>query len=183
MGENQNAVSVTSQDRTVEWQFARWLEEMNDELSLIEHDLKGEYADYSNPEAPVWKMSGDKTMNEKGVRYIVGELRSLCNKNVFMSNLEKDTNRVYAILVSYLNTITDTLLYNNREYELDARYLDSVVEKCANFAEFALRRSLYAGERAFMRGTQSVTRLERNESGGGGGGVIGSMFRKVGGGR
>ena len=175
-----NVSQVQTYGRPIESEFAKWLEQLHEELGLLEHDLKGEYLDTSDANKPVWRLSGEAVMSERGVRYLVGELRTVCNKNVFMSNLEQDTERIYDILVSYLNTITDNLLYNHTTYGLSAKHLDSVVEKCANFMEFALRRPLYAGERGFMKETQSVSRIESMNQPGviqGVLGGIGSIFR------
>jgi len=159
MSEQQAPQQNVNINRPVDAEFAKWLEQLSEELLYLEHDLRGEYLDQTG-ERPEWIRSGEEVMNERGIRYIIGELRALANKNTFMSNLERDTDRVYDILVSYLNTITDNLLLNHVEYSLNSRHFDSVVEKCANIMEFALRRPLYAGERGFMKDSQTIHRIE-----------------------
>lgn len=148
--DQQQASPIINYSRPLETEFAKWLEDFNNELLFLEYDLRGEYLDQSE-DPPKWRASGDRMLNEKGIRYVIGELRSLCNKNTFMSNLERDTTRVYEIMLSFTNTVTDNIFYNQHEYGVEARHLDSIVEKCANITEFALRRPLYAGERGFIR--------------------------------
>lgn len=172
------AVNV-SYSRNVDAEFSRWAEQFNEELLYFEHDLRGEFLNQKG-DTPKWEAGGDRVLNEKGIRYIIGEIRSIANKNTYLSNIEEaDRNRIYAIIVSAINTITDNLLFNHVEYELDARNLDSIIEKCANMIEFAVRRPLLAGERRFLKDTHTSSEVVNRQEGGGGGpiGGIMSIFR------
>lgn len=154
-----------SYSRNIDAEFSRWAEQFNEELLYFEHDLRGEYLD-TKDNTPNWKVGGDRLLNEKGIRYLIGDLRSIANKNTYLSNIEEsDRYRIYDIIVSSLNTITDNLLFNHQEYALEARNLDSIVEKCANIIEFSVRRPLLAGERRFLKDTHTSSEsVVRNEA-------------------
>ena len=177
--QSSQAVNLTY-SRNVDAEFSRWAEQFNEELLYFEHDLRGEYLKQpDNGEAPEWTIGGDRVLNEKGIRYIIGELRAIANKNTYLSNVEeRDRGRINEMVVTIICTITDNLLFNHEAYQLEARHLDSLVEKCANIIEFAVRRPLLAGERRFLKDTHTSSEsVVRNNEGQGPVGGIMSIFR------
>lgn len=179
MAEEQATQTPTiSVQRPLDGDVTKWIEQFNEELIYLEHDFKGEYLDQSG-DTPKWVGVNNAVLNDKGIRYIIGEIRSIANKNTFLSNLEeRDRERVYDILVSILNTITDNLLYNHRTYDLDYRNFDSIVEKCANILEFAIRRPLLAGERRFLKDTSTEHRIVNTGPVGQAAGGLMSIFKR-----
>lgn len=148
--------NTTSYSKPLDADFSKWLEQFNEELLLLEHDLRGDYV-AQEANQMVWKASNHRLMNERGIRHVTGYLRSIANKNTYVSNLQNE-DAVMRIALSATQTLTKTLFLNSDAFDLDINYFDDIIERCANICELALRRPMFAGEREFLGNTEGSVR-------------------------
>ena len=120
--------------------ITRWQLDLENLFEEIEHDLRGERR---NPETGVWeKIKGtyfDKNLgrdveisdkplvNDYGIRNIITTLRSLANKNTFLSNLDEDDIERNMILIDY--AITNHLVMGVVTYGIEKRNLGIIKER------------------------------------------------------
>jgi len=132
-------------------QLGRWVESADDLLQLLEYDLACKHIVYKeNKDGGIttdWiRDEGvEPLMNEQGIRFIIGKLRTVCSRNTFLSDL--DENRVYQIGLLTSMSITANLYVRMKEFGVkDTITCDLIIEEINNVMELALRRAINRGE-------------------------------------
>lgn len=154
--------------------FNRWLEQADDLLAYLEHDLRSDSL-VDREGRLQWVTTGQPLLNEKGIRFIISSLRHICNKNTYMSNL--DQKRVNTICLFTANSITKALFFNWREFGVSPDYYDVIIEKVNNVLELALRRGMNEGERKFLKSVEHIQRIIEQPQEQGQGGIF-NIFSK-----
>lgn len=135
--------------------FNRWLEQSDDILNLLEHDLRGDIL-IEDKTGIYWESKGKPLLNEIGIRFVVGYLRHFANKNTYMSDLGED--RVGEICLATTLSLTDALFFRWVEFGINPDNFSVIVEHVNNIIEFAARRAMHGGERKFLKQTENIVR-------------------------
>ncbi len=148
-----------------------WYMEFAEDLSQMEHWLKGEYFDASDTVTP-WKKLGEPLTNETGVVFIMGYLRGTgLSKNKIMTNFpnwDSAMNRIRGVCC----TLNETML---KHYCLDDWGLTLISIKAINEYAFDLvfsttLRALGGNEnRRIRETTQTATNIIQGNRPGGDG--------------
>ena len=140
--------------------FNKWLEQSDDILNLLEHDLRGDVL-IEDKGGIFWQRKGRPLLNDYGISFVIGYIRHFTNKNTYMSNI--DDRRVSTICLTTSIAITDALFYRWREFGISPDNFGVIVEHINNFVEFAARRAMGGGERKFLKQTESIIRHYANQ--------------------
>ena len=131
---------------------ARWLESIEHELMLFEHDLKNErlviYQNEDGSHIQVWEKipNTQPMLNENGVQFIISSLRMVATKNTFLGNLEE--KRIMQICMLNSMTISTKLYTNMKKFGIDSVHTcDYLVDRINDFMEMAFRRALRGEEK------------------------------------
>jgi len=140
-GENQNQLFQQSQfQRSDMASIVVWLGQMDHQVALFEHDLRGEEYKQSDTGGE-WKVSGKAKMNEEGIRFVISTLRSVvCTPNTYYSII--DENRLNEMCFHFATDVASNLGLNMKRYGLSFNDYAIINEKFQWIMELALRRSL-----------------------------------------
>lgn len=91
-----------------------------------------------------WVKYSDPLMNKQGLAVVESWMRSLLNRNTFLSALHNELS-ADNILRSNLDDLTVQLALNYHEYDIDLIKLDHIISLIANYTQFAVYRSVISG--------------------------------------
>jgi len=140
-------------------EFTKWTLKFEDLLDLIGHDLRGERfngIDTLNGKE-IWDKVGVPVLNENGINYIIGKLRSITNKNTYMSSLTE--RQAYRIAESTCHAIELTLFLQGKNFELDPQNFATIMDTIRNTAELALSRPIEGEERRTIWKAETINRI------------------------
>ncbi len=122
--------------------------DMSTTIEFIEHDLKGEHLtveiDQEGNKVPVWKSSGMRMVNDKGVRAIISLLHSYLNVNTFLSVVGEE--QIEAIMSRFHLNLAGLLIDNQEEFEISNEYLYILEGKLTDIVWLALLRASKGGK-------------------------------------
>ena len=163
----------------IDEKFGRWIESSDDLVTALVHDLKCQQQIFEQDpgtgeirERWVTSKGTKPLMNDEGIMFVVSEIRSMCNKNTYFSNLEE--KRVFDICRFTSISITNNIYSKLKRFGIqDTILADNIVEKINNTMELALRRAMGAKERSGLLKTfttseniQSIPKSQQQGSGG-----------------
>jgi len=114
----------------------------------IEHILKGEEYD---EEKEKWFKKYDALMNDKGIRSLMIDIKSVVNQNTILSNLEDSDVR--NIIIALGDTIIGKIMMRREDFSIDRAEMSTIVLLVCNMSYMALKRGYIEGERKFLRTT------------------------------
>ena len=133
--------------------FTRWVEQFDDQLFYIEHALRGEVLTEANGQEQ-WERRGIRLLNEKGIQYIITQIRTFTNKNTYMSYIRTE-QEINKILKDFSLALLKGLSKNADNFNLYTySHIEDIMTIAVNYAELSLRRSINGGERNFLTSTR-----------------------------
>lgn len=168
----ETSAPISGQTR-IEANFFKDLIRTDEELNNFAMELAGKILNSNNPYTmdddgiakPNYIQVGDPLLNDRGIRFIIAYIRTICTKNAHVSNI--DDERFYEIMRPSVRTLTDTLFIGmiNGWYDLKQENFSAIVEMCSNWMEMSLRRAINEGERNVLKNyTPEPSRDSRGNS-------------------
>jgi hypothetical protein len=104
-----------------------------------------------------WKfVERDHQYSDAVVLWMQTKLRSVVNKNTYLSRIDKPAE-MYAILWSIQKSFLIELATRFKEFGLTPPQIIELSEIHLNAVEFAIRRAVYADDKAFLTSTTQET--------------------------
>lgn len=123
---------------------------LNNELKRLEESLRGVQTTFSGE--PI--QTGNRLLNEKGIRTVVGQVASIVNTNTVMSNL--DEQNISSLSIGLLDDLIKTLMMNKDAFEIKSDEARSaILSRCINLALITLKRGYKGDDKRFWKGTVS----------------------------
>lgn len=119
------------------------------------------YVESNDPLKKGWKNVVTKPMmNEQGISYISAPLLMYANKVAFLSDKEEyQRDKEYE---DFRMALAGWLMLHGDDWAVDNKDRDMIMEMICSFVLASLNKSLFGGERTFLKNVES--RLERYES-------------------
>lgn len=140
----------------------------------MNHNSNGNMVSMTNPESELKRIEkmlrGDKEtnldplMNEKGVNKIMGLIRSIVNRNTFMSNIKKDV--LFALMQGHALTVVKILMTNKLEFDIKSDADRSAIFQLAvTVPHIAILRGLEGDDKRFWKGNVQEFNYQVNGAG------------------
>lgn len=113
----------------------------------------------------------ERVLNQKGITSLAKTLKTLVNKNTFISDLSEDEKM--NIIKQTMQAINKELAMNFDEFGLDVKQHRTLIIDVMNFIHMAVNRPLEGGEKEFYKG---VMHEESDVSNKPRGGIIGKLL-------
>lgn len=125
--------------------LAEVLLDMNKQIDILEHDLKGEFMIvYKDEETgdivEEWRQGETRLLNDDGVRFVISMMHSYLTPNTFLSVLDdEDIERIMSRI--HIN-LAILLVRKQRIWAINPEYMNTMEDKITNILWIALKRSL-----------------------------------------
>lgn len=157
-----NAVTTQSINDAQQQNLVQWQLDIQQELDLISHQLRGHVVKRDDKGNEVWTEPDDeeqKIFNERGAQEIEKVIRNYLIKNVLLSNFElKEINQR---VEQFANRLRRFIFLNFEEFGMDTLYkqkhFEMVVMNITDQIEAAYMRALGGEERESLRRNIHVT--------------------------
>ena len=139
--------------------FSRWRLEVDDIIIPLEHDLKGEKFD---PKTQTWVPEDLRLLNDEGVKSIISLVRTVSNKTVYLTYLEKA--QIYGMCLDLNKQVAKLLFFRWQDFDVKEEHLSMLVFKIVTFVFMGMKRAEDAGERKALTQSEKIVRRYGDEN-------------------
>lgn len=132
------------------------------QIERVRHNLAGEILkvarDSEGNLVSYWEMSGERKMNDKGIRHIISLLDGYINPNSATSNLTD--KEIYAITERLVKTLNGVLRSKGTEFEVDRNYKTTLLNQLGDMVFIELKKAKDGGTLKAMTQSYQVRELK-----------------------